>query len=357
MRSAEMTARPRIGGGCDDVAAVVHAELAQLPSRYREAVVLCLLDGLTPEQAAPHLNCPVGTVHSRLARGRGMLAKRLARRGFAGAPIAAALTDGALSLRVERTTCSNSYSRTFVRRAGNGGQDFFLSQGDHLNTWSLDSMVLIKVKSTIRGFTLSRDRCPREPRWTFCQGSGNRVDRGTIPDMQEKSEVSPDDLRDGVGELKQQLEQMQKKIAKLEQAKQPGHGWLAWPRLLAGRFQATGFRTRTRPELEGGSRSRSASLGCVPRGDQRVWSRKAIRAAAWLAYPLCVGRGCLGADREPRLANHSGGQAGGRVCARSRHGRARLFSFDPHGQGALFTVLRGRVFRNREQCLAGEAVN
>ena len=51
--------------------------------RYREAVVLCLLEGLTPEQAARHLNCPVGTVHSRLARGREQLRGRLTRRGLA----------------------------------------------------------------------------------------------------------------------------------------------------------------------------------------------------------------------------------------------------------------------------------
>ena len=50
-----------------------------MPERYRAAVVLCLLEGLTPEQAAQQLNCPVGTVHSRLARGRAP-AERLSRR-------------------------------------------------------------------------------------------------------------------------------------------------------------------------------------------------------------------------------------------------------------------------------------
>ena len=62
---------------------MVHEEVGRLPERYREAVVLCLLEGLTPEQAARHLNCPVGTVHSRLARGRERLRGRLTRRGLA----------------------------------------------------------------------------------------------------------------------------------------------------------------------------------------------------------------------------------------------------------------------------------
>ena len=47
------------------------------------AVILCLLEGLTPEQAAEHLGWPVGTVHSRLARGRERLRGRLSRRGLA----------------------------------------------------------------------------------------------------------------------------------------------------------------------------------------------------------------------------------------------------------------------------------
>jgi hypothetical protein len=45
-------------------------------------VVLCDLDGRTHEEAARHLGCPVGTVKSRLARGRERLRDRLTRRGL-----------------------------------------------------------------------------------------------------------------------------------------------------------------------------------------------------------------------------------------------------------------------------------
>jgi len=69
----------------DDLGALLHEEVSRLPGRYRPAVVLCLLEGLTPEQAARHLSCPVGTVHSRLARGRERLRARLTRRGLAPA--------------------------------------------------------------------------------------------------------------------------------------------------------------------------------------------------------------------------------------------------------------------------------
>jgi RNA polymerase sigma-70 factor (ECF subfamily) len=44
--------------------------LQQLPERYRAVVLLCYLEGHTQEEAAGQLGCPIGTVRSRLARGR-----------------------------------------------------------------------------------------------------------------------------------------------------------------------------------------------------------------------------------------------------------------------------------------------
>ena len=49
-----------------------------LPVSYREAVVLCDLQEMTYAEAASVLSCPVGTVRSRLHRGRALLAERLA---------------------------------------------------------------------------------------------------------------------------------------------------------------------------------------------------------------------------------------------------------------------------------------
>jgi RNA polymerase sigma factor (sigma-70 family) len=69
----------------DDDAPVVREELARLPARYREAVLLCSIEGLTQQQAADRLGLPLGTVQSRLARGRERLRARLARRGLAPA--------------------------------------------------------------------------------------------------------------------------------------------------------------------------------------------------------------------------------------------------------------------------------
>jgi RNA polymerase sigma factor (sigma-70 family) len=61
----------------------LHEEIARLPRRYREPVVLCYLEGLSSEQAAMRIGCPPGTVWSRLSRARERLRGSLVRRGVA----------------------------------------------------------------------------------------------------------------------------------------------------------------------------------------------------------------------------------------------------------------------------------
>jgi RNA polymerase sigma factor (sigma-70 family) len=68
-----------------DLRAAIDAEIARLPAHYRSAVMLCHLDGLSQEQAARRLRCPVRTVESRLHRARARLRSGLARRGLAPA--------------------------------------------------------------------------------------------------------------------------------------------------------------------------------------------------------------------------------------------------------------------------------
>jgi len=65
-----------------DARAVLDEELARLPARERGPLVLCYLEGLTRDEAAARLGCPLGTLKSRMERGRAILEKRLARRGL-----------------------------------------------------------------------------------------------------------------------------------------------------------------------------------------------------------------------------------------------------------------------------------
>jgi RNA polymerase sigma-70 factor, ECF subfamily len=55
----------------------VRRAVTMLPTHYREAITLCDLQGRDYATAAKILDCPIGTVRSRLARGRDILAARL----------------------------------------------------------------------------------------------------------------------------------------------------------------------------------------------------------------------------------------------------------------------------------------
>jgi RNA polymerase sigma factor (sigma-70 family) len=90
-RAREAKAMPRAESKRDDLREVLDLELERLPEKYRAPLVLCDLEGRTRKEAARQLGLPQGTVASRLARGRTLLARRLSRHGWV-------LTAGALGL-------------------------------------------------------------------------------------------------------------------------------------------------------------------------------------------------------------------------------------------------------------------
>jgi RNA polymerase sigma factor (sigma-70 family) len=61
--------------------AILDEELDRLPAKYRAPLVLCYLEGQSRDEAAQQLGCPLGTLKSRLERGRELLRTRLGRRG------------------------------------------------------------------------------------------------------------------------------------------------------------------------------------------------------------------------------------------------------------------------------------
>jgi RNA polymerase sigma factor (sigma-70 family) len=92
-RQRAETARsgPAVAPSCPveqaDLAAWLDAALDNLPSRYRDAVVLCELEGRSRKEAARILGVPEGTVSSRLANARKLLAERLGERGLPAAAL------------------------------------------------------------------------------------------------------------------------------------------------------------------------------------------------------------------------------------------------------------------------------
>jgi RNA polymerase sigma-70 factor (ECF subfamily) len=55
----------------------VRAAVRELPVEFRETVVLCELEEMSYDQAARTLDCPIGTIRSRLHRGRALLLAKL----------------------------------------------------------------------------------------------------------------------------------------------------------------------------------------------------------------------------------------------------------------------------------------
>jgi RNA polymerase sigma-70 factor, ECF subfamily len=55
----------------------VSAALTELPEEFRTVVILCDVENFTYEEAAEFVDCPIGTIRSRLHRGRKLLRDKL----------------------------------------------------------------------------------------------------------------------------------------------------------------------------------------------------------------------------------------------------------------------------------------
>lgn len=81
----------------DQRAAQLRAAIAELPEQFRQAVVLCDLCELSYAEVAARLDCPVGTVRSRLHRGHTLLAQKLKLVHETEASVRRAGTEGCLT--------------------------------------------------------------------------------------------------------------------------------------------------------------------------------------------------------------------------------------------------------------------
>jgi RNA polymerase sigma-70 factor (ECF subfamily) len=66
------------GGSAPDTGIDLRKAIVALPEVYREAVILCSIEGKSYEEAAVLLNCAVGTVRSRVHRAKLHLARQMA---------------------------------------------------------------------------------------------------------------------------------------------------------------------------------------------------------------------------------------------------------------------------------------
>ncbi|HVS38778.1 MAG TPA: efflux RND transporter permease subunit [Gemmataceae bacterium] len=122
--------------------AVLDEELRRLPDKYRIAVLVCDLEGRSRAEAAQHLGMPEGTVASRLARGRELLAKRLLRRGV-GEPVAQQATLGSAPAPLLANT---------IKVAG------LFAAGDATAACAISGPVAALTKAVLRATTLAKQK-------------------------------------------------------------------------------------------------------------------------------------------------------------------------------------------------------
>lgn len=136
----------------DDLAPLIDQELANLPEKYRIAVLLCDLQGKTGKEVAKQLRIPEGTLSSRLRTGRVMLAKRLARHGLSlsGGALATVLSQHAVSAAVPTTVLSSTIQAAPAFAAGGTAVGMVTDNVVTLMEGVIKGMLLTKLKTIMK---------------------------------------------------------------------------------------------------------------------------------------------------------------------------------------------------------------
>jgi RNA polymerase sigma factor (sigma-70 family) len=131
-----------------DLQETLDAALRQVPEKYRLPLLLCYLQGKTQEEAARQLGCPLGTVRSRLARGRERLKEVLERQGVclsAGA-LVAGLAGSAASASVPPLLLHATTRAALAYAGGKTAAALVSARAAALVEAGLKTMLTAKVK-------------------------------------------------------------------------------------------------------------------------------------------------------------------------------------------------------------------
>ncbi len=150
-----------------EVQPILDEELAALPAYYRDAIVLCDLQGASREEAAAALGVPEGTLSSRLANGRKKLAARLTKRGVAlsaaALPLAVAQAQAAVTLPNELVTKTGGLVADWAAGGAVPGALARLTDGGFVmrKTFMLGAVMAVAVAGAV--FAARPDDPPKPP--------------------------------------------------------------------------------------------------------------------------------------------------------------------------------------------------
>ena len=132
-----------------DLRPLLDQELSQLARVYREAIVLCDLEGKTRKEAARKLGIPESTMSGRLTAARRQLAKRLAGHGLAlsASAVATILSQSAVSACVPAPLVASTVKAAATVAAGSATAGAVSASVVALTEGVLKTMLLNKVKS------------------------------------------------------------------------------------------------------------------------------------------------------------------------------------------------------------------
>jgi RNA polymerase sigma factor (sigma-70 family) len=133
---------------------VLDEELTALPAKYREAIVVCDLEGHTREEAARILNTSASTVGTWVDRGRRRLRDRLVRRGVTvgagGLAAAWSLPTGAMTqLSADLIQQTLRHAELFLLTGAKVSATAAASKITSLAQGELNNMFLTKLSTTV----------------------------------------------------------------------------------------------------------------------------------------------------------------------------------------------------------------
>jgi RNA polymerase sigma factor (sigma-70 family) len=203
-----------------DVQPLLDQELNRLSEKYRLPVVLCELEGRSRKEVARQLQIPEGTLSSRLAMARKLLAERLTRRGVALSTggVAALLTSAGASASVPASLLFATTRAAMVLTASQTVAGVISVKVAALTDGVIKAMFLAKLKTTsavlcgVAALGLGTGGLLYQAR---AGGADSDKPDGTPIKLHQAQGQTDQDLRRALREAREREEALRKELAEL----------------------------------------------------------------------------------------------------------------------------------------------